>query len=1423
MTTEEFLSQLRSLNVQFWSDGERLRCNAPQSVLTPELWAELRSRKEEILAFLREAGATVNSRVPALRSVSRSGYLPLSFAQQRLWFFDQLEKDSGAYNITKTVYVVGPLNVDALRRSLNAIVTRHEVLRTVFATSNGEPVQVISDNRVIDLKTSDFTQVAADALETEIQRLLKEEARRPFKLSSDLMLRATLLKVKPEGHVLQLVMHHIASDGWSMGVLFREVFALYEAFSNDRPSPLPDLPIQYADFAVWQKEWLRGEVLDAQVNYWKKQLAGVPELLEFPTDRPRPTVQSYHGAWESVLFSEAESEAIRSLSRREGTTLFMTLLTVFKILLHRYTEQNDIVVGSSTAGRNCVEIEGLIGFFVNMLVLRTDLSGDPTFRELLGRVRETALGAYAHQDLPFEKLVEELQPKRALDHHPLFQVAFDLESGTSRTLNLAGLTTFPIPVQDGVAKFDLTLFMADTGKALGATLEYNTDLFDRTTIRRMLGHLQTLLHAILANPDERISRLEILPEVEKRQLAQCNDMRSDYPKDRTIHQVFEAVAARYPDRIAVVCGEEQMAYGELNERANRLAHYLRKLGVGPEVLVGICLERSLEMVVGLLGVLKAGGAYVPLDPAYPKERLAFMLEDHRAPVLITQRSLIERLPTSNATVLCLDRDWGEISSENQDNPLPLSTPDNLAYVIYTSGSTGVPKGALIEHYNVVRLFRATGSWFHFSPDDVWTLFHSYAFDFSVWELWGALLHGGRLVIVPFEVSRSPHEFYDLLCREQVTVLNQTPSAFRLFLGAEESIIEPSRLRLRLVIFGGEALDFQSLKPWFDRHGDQRPRLINMYGITETTVHVTYRVIKETDLHPGMSSLIGVPIPDLELYVLDPYRNLVPVGVPGELYVGGAGLGRGYLNRAELTAERFVIHSIDNGKGRRLYRSGDLVRRRADGDIDYLGRIDSQVKIRGHRIELGEIEAVLREHPAVRDVVVLAREDVPKDKRLVGYVVSADSAPTTGELRRFLQRKLPDYMLPAMFVFMESFPLTPNGKIDRPALPAPSGVGSENLPAINPPKNDLERQLVQIWENELAVRPISIRDNFFDLGGHSLLAVRVFARMEQVLGVRLPLAELFHTPTVEGLAEVIRGGTRSSSWRSLVPIQVGGSRPPLFAVPGVGGNVFCYADLARLLAPEQPFYGLQSRGLDGSEKPLTSIEEIAASFLKEMREMQPIGPYYLMGACMGGVVAYEMAQQLRVAGQEVGLLIFLETWLPGSSAKGQFRAAVRVMAALHLIISRLRSYVGNFIRLRGRQRFEYLLDRLGMLGQMIVQRDVFRGDRSEFNLRLVTEANLVALQKYRPDVYPGRVVLFRAEDRIVISDDDPRFAWSRLVIGDLEVHSVLGDNSGTMLMNPYVGKLARKLEACIKGAQLIAAFVGPAIEPMRLVLKMVEGT
>jgi amino acid adenylation domain-containing protein len=948
-----------------------------------------------------------------------------------------------------------------------------------------------------------------------------------------------------------------------MGVLFRELAALYDAFCAGKPLALPELPIQYPDFAVWQRQWLRGEILENQLSYWKNQLADAPARLGLPTDRPRPPMQTYRGSRQSLMLSEALTTKLKALSLHEKVSLFMTLLAAFQTLLYRYTGHHDIIIGSPIAGRNRSELEGLIGFFANTLVLRTDLSGDPSFRQLLGRVRKVALEAYAHQDLPFERLVEELKPERNFSHSPLFQLMFALQNAPVTALRLKGLTVNPLQVERETATFDLSLLMIEEAGALKGIVEYNTDLFDGTTIGRMTCHLQTLLEGITSNPDQRLSDLPLLTKAERqRLLVEWNDSKRDYPRDTCIHELFEAQVERTPDAIAVVFGEEQLTYRELNVRANQLAHYLSKLGVGPETLVGICLERSLEMVAGMLGVLKAGGAYVPLDPTYPKDRLAFMLLDSQARVMLTQSELLSQLPEMTGdgrpatkdgrerspvvgvqSIICLDTDWDIIARESTENPVSTVNPENLAYVIYTSGSIGKPKGVLINHANITRLLHATHSWFHFDQNDVWTLFHSYAFDFSVWEIWGALLYGGRLVVVPYWVSRSPEMFYKLLSGKNVTVLNQTPSAFRQLIQAEESSIEPGELALRLVIFGGEALDFRTLRPWFDRHGDQHPRLVNMYGITETTVHVTYRPITAADLSGSRDNLIGVQLPDLEVYVLDQNRNPVPIGVPGELYVGGAGVGRGYLNRPDLTADRFIPNPFHPGQGERLYRSGDLVRYLPNRDIEYLGRIDAQIKIRGFRIELGEIESVLSQHPAVREAIVLAPEEtenpksespnseIPNSKsaignsqwlgrRLVAYVVSAQQPPTVTELNRFLRKKLPEYMVPASFVFLDALPLTPNGKVDRRNLPAPDQCRPEQESPFIAPRTPVEEVLANIWAELLKVKRVGIHDNFFELGGHSLLITQVASRIQQAFQVNLPLRTLFDAPTITLLSAAV---------------------------------------------------------------------------------------------------------------------------------------------------------------------------------------------------------------------------------------------------------------------------------------------------------------
>ncbi len=1036
---------------------------------------------------------------PPITVVSRDEPLPLSFAQQRLWFLNQLEPLSTAYNMPAVLRLAGPLQVDVFEKSLREIIRRHESLRTRFVLKDGQGRQEICDPYPFEIPVIDLRSLPPDEREAEVARLALAEAHEPFDLSQVPQIRVKVLRLDESEHVVLFTMHHIIGDGWSFTVLTKELGVLYDAFSRGEASPFPELKIQYADFATWQRGWLQGAALEQQLNYWRKQLANIPDQLELPIDKPRPAVQQFRGATESITLSQELTEKLRALSYKQGSTIYMCLLAIFQTLLYRYSGQTDIVTGSPIANRTRSEIEGLIGFFVNALVLRTKVDGDLTVRQMIARVREVCLGAYAHQDVPFEQLVEELQPERDLSRQPLFQVMFILQNLPQDISVSTGLTIKPVDVESTTSKFDLSFFWAEAETLMG-TIEYNTDLFERSTIVRMLGHFESLLEAAVANPELKLSELPLLTEGERRQLlANSNSKPETYGADVCLSDLFERVVDRSPDAVALTFEDQNITYAELNRRANQLARHLMRSGIGPDSLCGVLMERSVEMIVSVLGILKAGGAYVPMDPSYPRERLAFMLEDAQLSILLTQEKLVELLPEISITTIRVDADWADIAVEPEDNPVQVGTPENLAYVIYTSGSTGKPKGVLIQHDNVIRLFRATDAWFHFDENDVWSFFHSYAFDFSVWEIWGALLYGGRLVIVPHWVSRSPDSFHELLRTEKVTVLNQTPSAFRQLIRADEAAPSTDELSLRFVIFGGEALELESLRPWLDRHGDSKPQLVNMYGITETTVHVTYRPLSSSDLDQAGKSVIGCPIPDLETYLLDSNFELAPESVAGEMYVGGDGLARNYLNRPDVTAERFIPHPFSAVPGERLYRTGDLARWIGKDELEYLGRIDQQVKIRGFRIELGEIESVLRQHPALRDALVVAREDQPGDKRLVSYVVPTSRLQDQSD-EDLGNQWSEDQVSEWQMIFDETY-AQPSTQSDETF-----NIIGWNSSYTNQP---IAAEEMQVWVNQTVDRILALRpQSVLEIGcGTGLLLFRIAPHCESYHGTDFSVASL----------------------------------------------------------------------------------------------------------------------------------------------------------------------------------------------------------------------------------------------------------------------------------------------------------------------------
>lgn len=1039
---------------------------------------------------------------------------PTSFAQQRLWFLDQLQPGTPFYNVPAAIRIRGALNIPALEASLTEIIQRHESLRTTIPAEDGQPVQRVTPVAQVSLPIIDLEANDHMARETEIANLVREEARQPFDLARGPLLRTSLVRASSQEHILLLTMHHIICDGWSIGVLMRELATLYTAYANGQHSPLPELPIQYVDFTIWQQQFLQSTELQAHMDYWRQQLRGAPAVLELPTDRPRPPVQTFWGDRQILKLPATLVQQLQALSRQADATLFMTLLAAFNLLLYRYSGQDDIVVGSPIANRTRAELEPLIGFFVNMLVLRTDLTGDPGFRDLLKRVRQVTLEAYEHQDIPFDRLVDELQPVRDTSHTPVFQVVFILQNTPMPALELPGLTLSLEDSPRGIAKFDLTLEATETDDGLLLAAEYNTDLFDSDTIARLLGHYQQLLESIVANPQCPVSQLPLLTGSEYQQLVYAwNNNDAAYPQDTFVHALFAEQARRMPAALAVVDSKQRLTYQEVNQRANQLAHVLRGMGVGPDVLVALCVPRCADFIIGLMGILKAGGAYVPLDPTIPERRLQTIISDAEIRVVLAHQELRGLFSTQDTQVLCLDTAAPLLMQQPAYAPDINLRPDNLAYVIYTSGSTGTPKGVLLMHRGLTNLAFWYRQAFKVTPRDRTTQIAGLGFDATVWELLPGLTAGVTTYLPNDEIRSTPELLRDWLVDEEITItFLPTPLAERLL-----SLDWPAKSALRVMQTGGEALK-RYPPPGLPF------TLYNNYGPSESTVAATSTPVPPLNDAP-FPPPIGYPLNNSQIYILDRQMQPVPIGVPGELCIGGANVGRGYLKRPGQTATQFIPDPFSRTPGARLYRTGDLVRYRSDRQIEFLGRIDTQVKVRGFRIELGEIETTLTKHPTVHETVVLAREDTPGERYLAAYVVSdAGCEVNVSDLRSFLKETLPEYMVPGIFVKLDALPLTPNGKVDRRALPAPEGgVRPVMAVAYVAPQDELEETIAAIWQEVLGVERVGVEDSFFDLGGNSLLMARTQSKLATSLQQEISILDLFKYPTIKSLAQFLGQG------------------------------------------------------------------------------------------------------------------------------------------------------------------------------------------------------------------------------------------------------------------------------------------------------------
>jgi amino acid adenylation domain-containing protein len=1311
-------------------------------------------------------------------------------SQREIWLSVKNGDEANcAYNESQSLWLHGSLDVGALQSALQELVQRHEALRTTFSPDGAFLCVALSTEITIPL--IDLSRLSNGDRQTKLDFLRREAVIQPFDLVRGPLFRAQIIQCRDQEHLVMITAHHIVCDGWSWGVLLPDLAALYSAALNQTTADL-EAPLRFSEYALLQEDLIQSPAYVAAEQYWLDQFSDQIPVLDLALDRPRPAVKSYSANREDWQLNQSLVDQLKKVGAKSGCSFFTTLLAGFEVFLHRLSGQSDLVVGVPAAGQSFAEQEQLVGHCVNFLPMHSHIDGEQVFADYARKRNSQMLDAYEHQQITFGGLIQKLAIERDPSRTPLVSVVFNYDRAlTSRDLQFDGLEAEVSSNPRYFENFELFVNASEVNGKLVLECQYNTDLFDAETIRRWMEAFEVLLSGIVADPSQPIWKLPILLQNEQQLLNSWNDTQVNYPI-QCIHQQFEAQVERTPTAIAVVFENQTLTYQALNAQANRLARYLQSLGVGPEVLVGICVERSLEMVVGLLAILKAGGAYVPLDPAHPAERIAYMLQDTATPILLTQKSLLDRLPDHlpdhPANLICLDEGWDAdqttFSQEKDENLAIAVTPSNLAYVIYTSGSTGLPKGVQIEHRSVANLLNSVKHQPGLTDRDTLLSVTTITFDISVAEIFLPLIVGARLVIASHEVATDGAKLLQLLKTSKATFLQPTPVTWQLLLAAGWKGSDSLKM-----VSTGEALTRELANQLLLKS----PLLWNLYGPTETTI---WSAVDRVESGTGSVS-IGRPLDNTQFYILDAHLQPVPIGVPGELYIGGDGLARGYLNRTELTAEKFIPHPFSQKPGARLYKTGDLVRYLPDGRVECLGRIDYQVKIRGFRIELGEIEAVLNQHPAVQEVVIVACETTSGYKQLVAYIVSALGQQLDAhDLRTFVNGKLPGYMIPTAFVFLEKLPLTSSGKVNRKVLPLPDADRPDTQSFVAP-RNQLELQLTRIWETVLDRKPIGVTANFFELGGHSLLAATLLSEVEKTFKKELPFITLFQAPTIEQLANILSQSAWSPPCPSMVVIQPGGPQPPLFCIHVLGRGLKFYLPLVGYLGRSQPIYGLSTQLMDEDQAPPNRVEDLAAYYIQEMRTIQPQGPYFLTGISFGGLVAYEIAQQLRAQGETIALLALLDTYNSKMAHPQRTNKRSQKYLRLSRVVKLLQLGQVNValdkagMNLKG--KIERINDRIKQIRCQVYQQ-IGRPLPDELQDFLYQRANIDASNRYTPQVYSGQVTFFKVTINLG-GGISPEASWRELVTGGLEVHTVPGDHLG-MLKEPNVKILGQKLRACL---------------------------